>query len=177
MHGFLSSVLPGQGFAEDYYLDAKSQCAGGRGSCPDKNIPRGRNDVRLLNSAIINDFTMLTFRQPLSSRDRYDKNIFTNRSQPIIWAVGPVNNKVSLAVTGLNQTFRNFRASKSSRFEQQEIWQLTEYGVFWLGWGGLGELWWQLLRFSNSDLSKCNLRQTGVQWWPLLFANFFGLSS
>ena len=53
---------PGQGFAEDYYLDAKSQCAGGRGSCPDSNIRGGKNDVRLLNSAIINDFTMLTFR-------------------------------------------------------------------------------------------------------------------
>ena len=46
----------------DYYLDAKSQCAGGRGSCPDSNIRGGKNDVRLLNSAIINDFTMLTFR-------------------------------------------------------------------------------------------------------------------
>ena len=52
----------GQGFADDYYLDAKSQCAGGKGACPDKNIRRGRNDVRLLNSAIINDFTMLTYR-------------------------------------------------------------------------------------------------------------------
>ena len=57
----------GQGFADDYYLDAKSQCAGGKGACPDKNIRRGRNDVRLLNSAIINDFTMLTYRFALSS--------------------------------------------------------------------------------------------------------------
>jgi len=30
--------LTGKGYAEDYYLDAKSQCAGGRGACPDKNI-------------------------------------------------------------------------------------------------------------------------------------------
>lgn len=27
-----------KGYAEDYYLDAKSQCSGGRGSCPDENI-------------------------------------------------------------------------------------------------------------------------------------------
>lgn len=25
----------GKGYAEDYYLDAKSQCSGNRGSCPD----------------------------------------------------------------------------------------------------------------------------------------------
>ena len=31
----------GKGYAEDYYLDAKSQCAGDRGSCPDNNIPLG----------------------------------------------------------------------------------------------------------------------------------------
>lgn len=25
----------GKGYAEDYYLDAKAQCSGNRGSCPD----------------------------------------------------------------------------------------------------------------------------------------------
>ncbi|TRY81057.1 hypothetical protein TCAL_09448 [Tigriopus californicus] len=83
----------GQGFAEDYYLDAKSQCAGGRGACPDKNIPRGKNDVRLLNSAIINDYTMLTYRQPLNGDGRFDSSILTNQSQSVIWAIGPINSK------------------------------------------------------------------------------------
>jgi len=83
----------GKGFAEDYYLDAKSQCAGKRGACPDRNLRPGSNNVRLLNSAVINDFTMLTFRQPLAARDKFDSQIFTNDSQPIIWAIGPVNNK------------------------------------------------------------------------------------
>ena len=27
-----------KGYAEDYYLDAKSQCAGVRGSCPDERL-------------------------------------------------------------------------------------------------------------------------------------------
>lgn len=27
--------LTGKGFANDYYLEAKSQCSGNRGSCPD----------------------------------------------------------------------------------------------------------------------------------------------
>lgn len=83
----------GQGYAEDYYLDAKSQCAGGRGSCPDRNIRQGKNNVRLLNSAVINDFTMLTYRQPLRAVDAYDKVIYTNQSQAVIWAIGPVNKK------------------------------------------------------------------------------------
>ncbi len=26
----------GKGYAQDYYLDAKSQCAGSRGACPDR---------------------------------------------------------------------------------------------------------------------------------------------
>jgi len=83
----------GKGYAQDYYLDAKSQCAGSRGACPDSNLQRGKNNVRLLNSAIINDFTMLTYRQPLKARDRFDTTIETNTSQAIIWAVGPVNSK------------------------------------------------------------------------------------
>ncbi len=34
------------------------------------NIRPGSNNVRLLNSAVINEFTMLTYRQPLNNRDR-----------------------------------------------------------------------------------------------------------
>jgi len=83
----------GKGYADDYYLDSKSQCAGRRGACPDNQIKRGTNNVRLLNSAVINQFTMLTYRQPLRAKDRYDTTIFTNGSQPVIWAVGPINNK------------------------------------------------------------------------------------
>lgn len=83
----------GKGFAEDYYLDAKSQCAGKRGACPDSNIRPGSNNVRLLNSAVISEFTMLTYRQPLTNRDRLDVPILTNGSQAVIWAVGPVNSE------------------------------------------------------------------------------------
>jgi len=83
----------GKGYAEDYYLDAKSQCAGSRGSCPDSNIPLGKNDVKLLNSAVINEFTMLTYRRPLARDDQYDTSISTNQSQAVIWAMGPINSK------------------------------------------------------------------------------------
>lgn len=30
--------VSGRGFANDYYLDAKSQCSGKKGSCPDTRI-------------------------------------------------------------------------------------------------------------------------------------------
>merc|ERR1712241_1314433 len=83
----------GKGYADDYYLDSKSQCAGRRGSCPDSNIPLGKNDVKLLNSAVINEFAMLTYRRPLARDDQYDTSISTNQSQSIIWAMGPINNK------------------------------------------------------------------------------------
>ena len=45
-------------------------------------IGRGRNDVRLLNSAVINDYTMLTYRQPLKAKERkLDTRILTNGTQ------------------------------------------------------------------------------------------------
>lgn len=76
-------------------MGAKSQCAGGKGACPDANIPGGKNNVRLLNSAVINEFTMLTYRQPLAASDNgLDQTIQVNGSQAVIWAIGPVNNKV-----------------------------------------------------------------------------------
>ena len=41
-------------------------------------------------------FTMLTYRQPLLAKDRFDTPILTNGSQPVIWAMGPVNSKVNI---------------------------------------------------------------------------------
>ncbi len=37
---------------------------------------------------------MLTFRRPLLAGDKFDRQVFTNQSQAVIWAIGPVNNKV-----------------------------------------------------------------------------------
>ena len=49
--------------------------------------------MKLLNSAIINEFTMLTYRRPLGKDDQYDTTILTNQSQAIIWAMGPINSQ------------------------------------------------------------------------------------
>ena len=39
-------------------------------------IKPGTNNVKLLNSAVINKFTMLTYRQPLTGKDRLVADIY-----------------------------------------------------------------------------------------------------
>nr|XP_050869082.1 protein Skeletor, isoforms B/C isoform X1 [Vespula vulgaris] len=82
-----------QGYAIDYFLDAKSQCSGGRGSCPDTKIQEDTNSVRLLNAALVNGYSIVTYQRPLKASDELDRQVLTNRSQAIIWAVGPLNER------------------------------------------------------------------------------------
>ncbi|XP_048001741.1 protein Skeletor, isoforms D/E isoform X2 [Leguminivora glycinivorella] len=82
-----------KGFAVDYYLDAKSQCAGVRGSCPDEVFVDGTNSIRLLNAALVNGYSIVTFQRSLKAADELDLAFLTNSSQPIIWAIGPLNSK------------------------------------------------------------------------------------
>ncbi|XP_015110834.1 protein Skeletor, isoforms B/C [Diachasma alloeum] len=82
-----------QGYAVDYFLDAKSQCSGGRGSCPDIRIQENTNSVRLLNAAMVNGYSIVTYQRPLSASDELDRQIRTNGSQAIIWAIGPLNER------------------------------------------------------------------------------------
>ncbi|XP_068625418.1 protein Skeletor, isoforms D/E-like [Battus philenor] len=82
-----------KGYADDYYLDAKSQCAGVHGSCPDERLAEKTNSVRLLNAALVNGYSIVTYQRTLKAADKLDLPIFTNGSQPIIWAVGPLNSK------------------------------------------------------------------------------------
>ncbi|KAB7495687.1 Protein Skeletor, partial [Armadillidium nasatum] len=85
--------VTGSGEAVDYILNAKSQCQGGTGSCPDSKVSGSKNNVRLLNAAYINDFTMLTFQRPLKAGDGADKSFDVNKAQSVIWAIGPVNSQ------------------------------------------------------------------------------------
>ncbi|KAG7191125.1 hypothetical protein KM043_007157 [Ampulex compressa] len=82
-----------QGYAIDYFLDAKSQCAGGRGSCPDNRIQENTDSVRLLNAAMVNGYSIVTYQRPLKASDELDLQILTNVSQAIIWAIGPLNER------------------------------------------------------------------------------------
>lgn len=83
----------GKGYAHDYYLDSKSQCSGKRGSCPDTVLQENGNSIRLLNAAMVNGYSIVTFQRPLKASDEYDLPIYVNDSQAIVWAIGPLNQR------------------------------------------------------------------------------------
>ncbi|XP_053691292.1 protein Skeletor, isoforms B/C-like [Sabethes cyaneus] len=87
----------GKGFAQDYFLDAKSQCSGGRGSCPDTQITKNSNSIRLLNAAMVNGYSIVTYQRPLRATDHLDLPIVTNGSQAIVWAIGPLNQRYEVS--------------------------------------------------------------------------------
>ncbi|CAG9794628.1 unnamed protein product [Diatraea saccharalis] len=82
-----------KGYAVDYYLDAKSQCAGVRGSCPDERLGEKTNSVRLLNAALVNGYSIVTYQRALRAADELDRPVYTNGSQAVIWALGPLNSR------------------------------------------------------------------------------------
>ncbi|XP_057657689.1 protein Skeletor, isoforms B/C isoform X1 [Diorhabda carinulata] len=95
-----------KGYAEDYYLEDKSQCSGPTGSCPDNRLGENTNNINLLNSAMVNGYSIITYQRPLKASDQFDRPIFTNHSQAIIWAIGPLNQRkeVSFHSKYLKQT-------------------------------------------------------------------------
>ncbi|GLV32775.1 skeletor [Carabus blaptoides fortunei] len=82
-----------KGFADDYFLEAKSQCSGPSGSCPDERLAEKTNSIRLLNAAMVNGYSIVTYQRPLKASDEFDRRILTNQSQAIIWAIGPLNER------------------------------------------------------------------------------------
>ncbi|KAF5296682.1 hypothetical protein FQR65_LT10223 [Abscondita terminalis] len=85
-----------KGHVDDYYLQAKSQCSGPSGSCPDnkfKVLQNNTNSVTTLYATIVNGYSIVTYKRPLRQSDEFDKEIYTNASQPIIWAIGPLNQR------------------------------------------------------------------------------------
>lgn len=49
--------------------------------------------MRLLNAAMVNGYSIVTYQRPLKASDELDLPISTNGSQAIIWAIGPLNEK------------------------------------------------------------------------------------
>nr|XP_012143915.1 PREDICTED: protein Skeletor, isoforms B/C [Megachile rotundata] len=86
-----------QGYAVDYFLDAKSQCSGGQGSCPDTRIQENTNSIRLLNAALVDGYSIVTYQRLLKTNDELDHQILTNDSQAIIWAIGPLNERLEVS--------------------------------------------------------------------------------
>ncbi|XP_075148587.1 DM13 and DOMON_DOH domain-containing protein skeletor isoform X1 [Haematobia irritans] len=83
----------GKGYAIDYYLSDKSQCSGKRGSCPDVNIQDNTNSVRLLNAAMVNGYSIVTYQRSLNATDKLDLPISRNGFEAIVWGIGPLNER------------------------------------------------------------------------------------
>jgi len=66
-------------------------------------------NVRLLNAAMVNGYSIVTYQRPLKAQDELDLDILINGTQPIIWAIGPLNsrNEVSYHSLTNKSAFRN----------------------------------------------------------------------
>lgn len=106
-----------RGRADDYYLDAKSQCAGVRGSCPDA-VLGGENSIRVLNAALVNGYSIVTYQRTLKAADELDLAILTNASQPIIWAIGPRNSEDQVSYHNNHYT----KGDKFIEFGRPPVW-------------------------------------------------------
>lgn len=42
---------------------------------------------------MVNGYSIVTYQRPLKASDEFDKIILTNKSQPVIWAIGPLNER------------------------------------------------------------------------------------
>lgn len=42
---------------------------------------------------MVNGYSIVTYQRPLRAADEFDKPIYTNRSQAVIWAIGPLNQR------------------------------------------------------------------------------------
>lgn len=51
------------------------------------------NNIRLLNAAMVNGYSIVTYQRPLRPSDEFDQQIYTNASQAIIWGTGPLNQR------------------------------------------------------------------------------------
>jgi hypothetical protein len=49
--------------------------------------------VRLLNAAMVNGYSIVTYQRSLKAQDELDIDIVTNATQPVIWAIGPLNSR------------------------------------------------------------------------------------
>lgn len=85
----------GQVHATDYFLgSSKQQCANDptHGSCPDTKLPGGGDSLTLLHGAIVNGYSMVTFKRPqLGVDDQYDQHVYSDGRQSVIWAIGTLN--------------------------------------------------------------------------------------
>lgn len=50
---------------------------------------------------MVNGYSIVTFQRPLKATDRYDLPITANTSQAIVWAIGPLNQRLEVSYHSL----------------------------------------------------------------------------
>lgn len=65
--------------------------------------------MRLLNAAMVNGYSIVTYQRPLKASDELDLPILTNGSQAVIWAIGPLNERQEVS-------FHHIAYLKTNRF-------------------------------------------------------------
>lgn len=50
---------------------------------------------------MVNGYSIVTFQRPLKATDRYDLQITPNASQAIVWAIGPLNQRLEVSYHSL----------------------------------------------------------------------------
>lgn len=75
------------------------------------------NSIRVLNAALVNGYSIVTFQRPLKSTDRFDLPIVANQSQAIVWAIGPLNQRQEVSYHSLAT-----RGDRFIQFGREPVW-------------------------------------------------------
>lgn len=71
----------------------------------------------MLNAALVNGYSIVTFQRPLKATDRFDLPIVSNQSQAIVWAVGPLNQRQEVSYHSLAT-----RGDRFIQFGREPVW-------------------------------------------------------
>lgn len=66
---------------------------------------------------MVNGFSIVTYQRPLRASDRFDLPVYTNRTQAIVWAIGPLNDK-----TETSYHHKVLRKNRLINFGRQPTW-------------------------------------------------------
>lgn len=57
--------------------------------CPDTKLAGGTDSLTLLHGAIVNGYSMVTFKRPqLGIDEQYDQHVYSDGQQSVVWAIG-----------------------------------------------------------------------------------------
>lgn len=70
-----------------------------------------------MNAATVNGYSIVTYQRPLKATDEFDLPIIGNSSQAIVWAIGPLNQRLEVSFHSLFS-----RQTKLIQFGREPSW-------------------------------------------------------